>query len=178
MIYGVKKKEGLDMKYQARLSAFFPEGLLKRRSDRNRMPSSFRADAGFTIIEIIIVIALIGTILSILITQLTSTQDQAMRDAARLAMGKIQQSLQLYRVHNHKYPGTDQGLEALVSNASGSATWRGPYIEAEKLKDPWNNLMQYETDQKTIKISSAGPDGEFGTEDDVIYPEPKAETEN
>lgn len=130
-------------------------------------------NAGFTIVEIIIVIALIGTILSILITQLTSTQDQAMRDAARLAMGKVQQSLQLYRVHNHKYPGTDEGLEALVSNTAGSNSWRGPYMEAEKIKDPWNTPMQYETDQKTIKLTSAGPDLEFGTDDDVIYPEPQ-----
>jgi len=126
---------------------------------------------GFSIIEIIIVMALIGTIMTIIITNLTSTQDEAMKDAARLAMGKIQQSLQLYRVHNFGYPTSDQGLQALVTNAAGSKKWRGPYLEKEKLDDPWGKPFEYESDGRTIKIMSSGPDQTFGTEDDVTFPE-------
>lgn len=126
---------------------------------------------GMSLIEIIIVIALIGIIMSIIITQLTTQQDEAMRDAAKLAMGKIQQSLQLYRVHNNRYPTTDQGLDALVRDPGNARKWRGPYIEEGKLQDPWGIKFEYESDGRNVKIVSAGPNGTVGDEDDIVYPE-------
>lgn len=126
---------------------------------------------GMSLIEIIIVISLIGVIMSVIIVNLTNRQDEAMRDAAKLAMGNVAQSLQLYRVHNFKFPGGDQGLDALVTNPGNTAKWRGPYIETQKLNDPWGNKFTYESDGRNFKIMSAGPDGTFGNEDDVSYPE-------
>jgi general secretion pathway protein G len=128
-------------------------------------------EKGFSIIEIIIVIALIGTIMGIIITNLTATQDSALEDASKLAMGKIQQQLQLYRVHNGSYPTTEQGLEALVTNPGNAKKWRGPYIEAEKLKDPWGISYEYESDGRNVQMISAGKDQTLGNEDDVYYPE-------
>lgn len=128
-------------------------------------------EQAFTLIEIIIVISLMVTLISILATQLTKQQDEAMKDAARLSMGKIEQSLQLYRVHNYRYPTTDQGLEALVTDPGNAKRWRGPYIEESKLKDPWGNDFEYESDGRSIKIISVGPDGSAGTDDDITYPE-------
>jgi general secretion pathway protein G len=136
-------------------------------------PLSATRQSGFSLIEILIVMALIGTIMTIIISNLTSTQDEAMKDAARLSMGKITQSLQLYRVHNFSYPTTEQGLNALVTNPGTAKKWRGPYIESEKLDDPWGKPYEYESDGRSVKITSSGPDQSFGTEDDVSYPDGK-----
>lgn len=131
-------------------------------------------EKGMTLIEIILVIALIGTLMTYVISKLTGTQEEAMRDASRLAMQNLYQSLELYKVHNFRYPTTDQGLDALL-NDPGSKRWRGPYTEKKKLNDPWDKKFEYESDGRNVKISSAGPDGEFGNEDDVVYPDDEAD---
>jgi len=53
-------------------------------------------------------------------------------------------------------------------------TWRGPYIEDNKLKDPWGNDFGYESDGRSFKLHCAGGDGQMGTEDDINYPETDA----
>lgn len=126
--------------------------------------------AGMSLIEIIIVIALMGTLMTIVISKLTGTQDKAMEDAARLSMQQMDQTLQMYKVHNNRFPTTDEGLEALVTAPASAKRWRGPYTEKKKLNDPWGNPFSYESDGQTIKIISPGHDGQLGTEDDVIYP--------
>ena len=94
-------------------------------------------NAGLTLIEIIIVVALLGTLMTYLVSNLVGVQDSAKEDQARLGMGVIAQSLQMYRVHNGSFPTTAQGLKALVENPGSSRRWRGPYIEEEKLMDPF-----------------------------------------
>lgn len=126
---------------------------------------------GMTLIEIIIVIALLGTLMTILVTNITSQQDAAKEDQARIAMGNISQALQLYRVHNNKYPTTAQGLDALVNNPGDSKRWRGPYIEKEKLVDPWQVPFDYNSDGRKYQIISGGSDGTLGTDKDIYYPE-------
>ncbi len=126
---------------------------------------------GMTLIEIIIVIALLGTLMAILVTNLTSSQDAAREDQARLGMGGIAQSLQLYRVHNNSYPTTAQGLNALVTAPSDAPRWRGPYTEAEKLKDPWGNPYEYSSDGRKFELVSGGLDGKVGGPKSIYYPE-------
>ena len=126
--------------------------------------------AGMSIIEILIVIALIGTVMAIMVTNLTGRQDEAMKQAAELSMGQLESSLQMYKIDNYRYPTTEQGLSALVSKPSGARRWRGPYTEKNKLQDPWGNEFSYESDGKTFKIISPGIDGTVGNEDDVTYP--------
>lgn len=126
---------------------------------------------GLTLIEIIIVIALLGTLMTYLVSKLTSVADSAKVDQAKIGMGQIGQALQYYRVHNSKYPTTDQGLKALLSDPGSDKKWRGPYTEEEKLKDPWNNEFGYSSDGRDYKITSAGPDNTEGNEDDISYPE-------
>lgn len=130
-----------------------------------------KGQRGMSLIEIVIVIALIGTIMSVIISQVTSTSDEAMRDTAYIAMQKIGQNLQIYRVHNHRYPNTEEGLDALVTQPSNAKKWRGPYEEAEKLNDPWGMPFRYESDGRKFRIFSDGADQISGTDDDVSYPE-------
>jgi general secretion pathway protein G len=129
---------------------------------------------GMSLIEIIIVVALLGTLMAYMVSNLIGQSEEAKKDQTKLAMGVIQQSLQMYRIHNNRYPGTDQGLNALLNNPGDSKSWRGPYIETNKLSDPWGNQFNYESDGRQFKIISGGPDGTMGNGDDITYPEADA----
>ena len=129
---------------------------------------------GLTLIEIIIVIALLGTLMTYLVSKLTNVADSAKVDQAKIGMGNISSALQLYRVHLSRYPTTEQGLNALLTDPGSDKKWRGPYIESEKLKDPWGKDFGYSSDGRDYKITSAGMDGNEGSEDDIVYPEDKA----
>jgi len=143
-----------------------------------RKPFIPGANKGMSLIEILIVIALLGTVMTILIQNLTGSQEQAMRDAARLSMQQLQSSLQMYKVHNYRFPKTDEGLDALVIKPSNSRRWRGPYTEKSKLKDPWGTEFGYESDGRTFKIISAGPSADLGFEEDnVYYPDEEEEAD-
>lgn len=133
--------------------------------------------SGLTLIEIIIVIALLGTLMTYLVSKLTSVADSAKVDQARIGMGGIGSALQIFRVHNSRYPTTEQGLDALLKDPGGDKKWRGPYIEPEKLKDPWQGDFGYSSDGRDYKITSPGPDGADGTADDITYPESAGNSE-
>ena len=138
-------------------------------------PFTFKAapkQAGMSIIEILIVIALMGTIMTLIATNVVQRSEEARIEAAVIGMQKIQSSLDMYRIHNYRYPSTEQGLAALVERPADNNRWRGPYIPEEQLRDPWSNELQYESDGRNFTLTSPGPDSTFGTEDDVIYPEP------
>ncbi|MCY4443932.1 MAG: type II secretion system major pseudopilin GspG [Proteobacteria bacterium] len=131
--------------------------------------SPFRQD-GMTLLEIIIVVALLGSLMVYLVSNLTGVSDSAKVDQAGLAMGQIGQSLNLYRIHNNRYPTNEQGLSALITNP-GIDTWRHPYIDSQdKLKDPWGNPFNYESSGREYRITSNGVDGIPGNEDDISYP--------
>jgi general secretion pathway protein G len=130
-----------------------------------------KSQAGMTIIEILIVIALMGTIMTLVVTQVLDVGEGAKVDASRIGMGRLESTLQMYKIHNYRYPTTEQGLEALVTKPSDAKRWRGPYTEKGKLDDPWGTPYTYESDGKNFKIISAGPDLEMGTSDDITYPD-------
>jgi general secretion pathway protein G len=126
---------------------------------------------GMTIIEILIVIAIMASLLAILARNFSDQADSAREDQARIAMGAIAQSLQLYKVHNNQYPQTAQGLEALVKDPGGSKRWRGPYLEEGKLLDPWGQKFDYQSDGRSFQMICGGKDQTIGTGDDIFYPE-------
>ena len=126
---------------------------------------------GMSLIEIIIVVALLGTLMAYMVSNLVGQSENAKQDQVKLAFGVIQQNLQMYRIHNNKYPAD---LKSLLTNPGDAKTWRGPYIEENKLKDPWGNDFSYESDGRSFKLHCAGSDGQMGTPDDVNYPESDA----
>ena len=126
---------------------------------------------GMSLIEIIIVVALLGTLMAYMVSNLINTSEEAKKDQTKLGMGVIQQSLQMYRIHNNRYPTQDQGLNSLLTNPGNAKNWRGPYIEDNKLSDPWGERFTYESDGRQYKIISGGPDLAVGTEDDIVFPE-------
>lgn len=132
---------------------------------------------GMTIIEILIVIALISTIMAVLVSAILEKYERAKIDLTEVKLSRLSENLVQYRLDSSRFPSTDEGLKALLEAPSGARNWRGPYAESEKLMDPWDRPIQYELiNAKAYKIASAGPDGDFGSDDDIIFPEPKAQT--
>lgn len=128
---------------------------------------------GMTIIEILIVIALMSTIMAILVNAILGKYERAKIDLTAVKLSRLGESLVQFKLDSSRFPSTDEGLKSLLEAPSEARNWRGPYAETDKLLDPWDRPIRYELmNPKAYKISSAGPDGDFGNEDDIIFPKP------
>jgi general secretion pathway protein G len=140
----------------------------------SKQPFGTAVNAGMSMIEIMIVISLIAVLMTYIIKNVNDNANHAKEDQAKIAINMLVQDLQRFKFDNGRYPTTEQGLNALLTNPGGEVkNWRGPYTEDNKLVDPWQQNVQYESDGRTMKISSSGADTQFGTADDVVYPAPK-----
>lgn len=129
------------------------------------------AQAGFTLLEILIAIALLAAIAGLLVTNLDRILGGGREEVARLFVEEtLETPLTAYRVNMGRYPSTEEGLEALLKKPSDEAVnWRGPYVK--KLNpDPWGTQYQYrypgERNASTYDLWSLGPDG-VESEDDI-----------
>jgi general secretion pathway protein G len=98
----------------------------------------------FTLIEVLVVVAILGILAAIVVPRIMDRPDEAKRVAAKADIGAIVQSLKLYRLDNGTYPTTDQGLGALAQRPTTNpvpANWK-PYLERLP-KDPWGGDYQY-----------------------------------
>jgi len=139
-------------------------------------PSSTRSRRrGFTLLEIMVVLAILGLLVAVLVRNVTGDLDRGQQRAAGLFV-KTTLSIPLtnYRIDMGSYPTTAQGLEALISSPQGGGRWKGPYLESpggQPPMDPWQQPYQYRypaTKNKTgYDLFSKGPDMAAGTEDDV-----------
>lgn len=138
-------------------------------------PFGLIRQAGMSMIEIMIVISLIGILMTFIIRNVMQSADNAKADAAQIGMNMLVQDLQRFKLDTNRYPTTEQGLNALLTNPGGDVkNWRGPYTEENKLNDPWGVPFQYESDGRTVKMTSSGADQTMGTEDDISYPPNKS----
>jgi general secretion pathway protein G len=122
---------------------------------------------GFTLIEIMVVVVIMGILAALVVPKLMGRTDDARIMAARQDISTLMQSLKLYRLDNQRYPTTEQGLQALVSKPTGGPAangWKqGGYID--KLpKDPWGNPYQYLSPglRGEVDVFSLGADGQPG----------------
>jgi type II secretion system protein G len=118
-------------------------------------------NGGFSLIEILIVFGIIGTILAIIVGNVTSGSEAAKKKETILKISNIQAGLIRFQQDMGKLPETAEGITSLVTNP-GSPKWTGPYLgggEAD-LKDGWGNALEYEKTAQGTKITSqGGPDG-------------------
>ncbi len=126
-------------------------------------------ERGFTLIELMVVIVILGILAGLIIPRIMGRPDEARRAKAQLQIQSIETSLKLYRLDNGSYPTTEQGLQALVEPPASGAlakNWRaGGYLEKGKLpKDPWDNDYVYLSPgvHGDFDLSSLGADGEAG----------------
>lgn len=134
----------------------------------------------FTLLEIMVVLAIIGLLVGLAVASLDKIYLQARISAAELFVRQsIKLPLQSYRWNMGDFPSTGEGFQALVSPPAGKADrWRGPYLEGGKLPlDPWGEPYQYRcpgTHKNEYDIWSKGPDKADGTDDDIVnWTQPK-----
>ncbi|HIF03390.1 MAG TPA: type II secretion system protein GspG [Nitrospinaceae bacterium] len=102
----------------------------------NRYPTNLRikkySQSGFTLIELLVVMVIIGLLAALVVPKFFGHVDKAMQQDAQAQIELLGQALDLYRLENHKYPTTDEGLEKISS-----------YLKKEVPKDPWGNNYTY-----------------------------------
>jgi general secretion pathway protein G len=117
---------------------------------------------GFTLIEIMVVILILGLLATIVVQSLRGAADKAKRVKAQADLAEYKTALDRYYLDNGTYPSTDQGLAALVSAPSSGripANYEsGGYIE-RLTNDPWGQPYVYQSDGSTYVLKSYGPDG-------------------
>jgi general secretion pathway protein G len=130
---------------------------------------------GFTLIEIMLVVVIIGILMTIVVVKLGGRQEQARVTAAQADIRAYSMALNLFELDTGSYPTTEQGLQALITQPTTPPTvnnWKGPYIESGQLhKDPWGNdyLYKYPGEKKPhgFDLYSFGPNRVEGGDDDI-----------
>ena len=123
--------------------------------------------AGFTLIEILVVLVIIAILASLIVPRIISRTDDARILAAKQDISTLMQGLKLYRLDNQRYPTTEQGLQALVARPATAPVppnWKaGGYLDRLN-KDPWGNLYQYLSPgvRGEVDVFSYGADGQPG----------------
>jgi general secretion pathway protein G len=130
---------------------------------------------GFTFVEIMLVVIIIGILAGIAVPRLVKRLDEAKKSTAKTEVnGSLAQVLDLYELDAGTFPTTDQGLKALIEKPTSSPepqAWKGPYLKKKKIpKDPWGKEYIYTCPgehSNDYDLSSAGPDGVAGNADDI-----------
>lgn len=118
--------------------------------------------SGFTLIEILVVMAIIAMLAVLVAPNIFNQQAGAMRDAATVEISTLSTALDMYRLDVGRYPDS---LDGLVVNDSDRAAWNGPYLRGSELPDdPWDNPYVYEPDGSDFTLYSLGADGTEGGE--------------
>jgi general secretion pathway protein G len=124
---------------------------------------------GFTLIEVMVVVVILGILAAILVPKVMDRPDQARKTKARQDVRALEASLNLYKLDNYVYPTTDQGLEALLEKPSSPepANWKeGGYLDRLPL-DPWQQPYLYLSpgEHGAIDIFTLGPDQQPSDDD-------------
>lgn len=131
--------------------------------DATKSSHRFGTSRGFSLIEILVVMAIIAMLAVMVAPNIFNQRAGAQRDAALSQIAAIGASLDAYFIDLDTYPDS---LDGLNENESGRAAWNGPYMRREVPLDPWGNEYVYQSDGRSFTLMSYGPDGERGGEGD------------
>lgn len=119
-----------------------------------------RRDAGFTLVELLVVLAIIALIASIAAPQVLRYLGSARSGTALAQIRNIESALELFYIDNGRYPTAEEGLAALTTAPSSAPRWNGPYLKnLSALNDPWGRPYVYETGDQVLVIRTFGRDG-------------------
>jgi general secretion pathway protein G len=135
-------------------------------SHHPRRPTRFPRPRGFTLIEVMVVVVILSILAAVVVPRIMDNPDKARVVKAKQDVRVIKNQLDLYRLHNYRYPTTEQGLEALVQKPADAPHWQeGGYLDRLP-KDPWGKPYLYLSPGQhgDIDIYSLGADGQPGGE--------------
>lgn len=128
-----------------------------------------KKQSGFTLIEIMVVLAILGFLVAMVAPNILGRTGEAQVKIAKAQIKEISNALDLYKLDNYFYPSTAQGLGALVEKPSGSPepkNWKSGGYMKKLPQDPWGNDYVYITEGGSFEIISLGADGAEGGEDE------------
>ena len=133
---------------------------------------SLKNDKGFTLVELMLVVIIIGILVAMIAPRLTGRSQQARIAAVQADINAhLSAALDLFELDNGRYPTTAEGLEALRTAPAGVTRWKGPYLKRPIPKDPWSRSYVYRSpgqrNKEDYDLFSYGPDGIEGNEDDI-----------
>jgi general secretion pathway protein G len=133
---------------------------LHARRDATRL-----SEQGFTLVEMLVVIAIIGLIMGLIGPRVLNYLSESKVKAAKIQIQSFESALDLFNLDAGRYPSTAEGLTALVRRTPGLAAWNGPYLRGGNVpNDPWNNPYVYRApgEHGAYDIVSYGADGQEG----------------
>ena len=141
-----------------------------RYKDEKVMRHKIRFRTGFTLLELLIVLAILGMLATLVGPAVMKQYSGSKTKTARLQIEELAAALDIYRLETNRYPNDDQGLDALVAPPSNQSNWNGPYLRKQIIPvDPWGNPYQYRFpgENAEFDLYSLGADGrEGGTGED------------
>jgi general secretion pathway protein G len=135
---------------------------MKRQAEKFNV----RRIKGFTLVEVMVVVVILGILAAIIVPKIMSRPEQARIVKAKQDILAIQSALDLYKLDNSFYPTTDQGLAALITKPSGNPVprnWKSDGYLQQLPVDPWGENYQYTNENDRLHIYSFGPKGKDGS---------------
>jgi len=138
-------------------------GILRslRTAVRPRRRTDPRSEAGFTLVEVIVVLSIIGLIMSMVGPRVLGYLTDSKAKTAKIQVETLASAVELFFIDNGRYPLESEGLQALVARPSSLRTWNGPYIKGSAVPlDPWGKPYRYASPDRgrSFTIMFAGPD--------------------
>ncbi len=143
----------------------------RRSCQTNARFYRFALRAAFTLVEVLLVLAILAAIAAMVVPDLLGRQNKAQKDSVLISIKATEQALKMYAIdHAGQWPKPEQAIDILMNNPGSDPQWSGPYLENEPV-DPWGFVLRcrrMNPDQPLLQVYSVGPDGKEASADDVM----------